>query len=513
MRRLIISALTVIMIIGSLFAAPITSQAVGDSSTGFETGKVYFIRNARSGKYLESYNGGITDGTRAQQYTYGEAERQQWAIESDGTSYRIIAINTLSTTSPPKALSVTNNQTVNNSPIAIWEKGTYNSSWNIVKNTNRTDRSYRFIETVSGKALAVEGASYNDNANVILYDYSDNATTNDEWIFEPVMDVEIYYDEQYVTKVGNKSDSEIQTKLKGYFATVSDAFYQKYGTRFTTPTVIRNTTSEGTDSTNTRDLMFNALQTNLPERIYKIQYTGRDIAVGGAAGVGHPVLISTYAFNEQLSGGANNEILLAHEMTHNFGLAHHDGQGSDPNTYCVMSMQGMNNAYGLSIKPNWWCADCRAVIQRDAARYSTWTDWYGNLVCGFEISETNSYIYLSDVATVHRLNYIELGFSHATLADKTTILGEYDKVGTGMWVNYTMDGPPQSGIMCEAVTKGDVNGDGDVTALDFLKVRQYMLDPSVLQGAYLKAGDVNRSGSVDSVDALLIQRYMTTGQW
>lgn len=61
--------------------------------------------------------------------------------------------------------------------------------------------------------------------------------------------------------------------------------------------------------------------------------------------------------------------------------------------------------------------------------------------------------------------------------------------------------------------KGDVNGDGKVDAVDFMKVRQYLMDPAALQGVYLKAGDVNGSGSVDSVDAMLIQKYMATGQW
>ena len=47
---------------------------------------------------------------------------------------------------------------------------------------------------------------------------------------------------------------------------------------------------------------------------------------------------------------------------------------------------------------------------------------------------------------------------------------------------------------------GDVNGDGKVTAVDYAKVKNYVLGSKNLDDAQIEASDVNRSKSVTAAD-------------
>ena len=57
------------------------------------------------------------------------------------------------------------------------------------------------------------------------------------------------------------------------------------------------------------------------------------------------------------------------------------------------------------------------------------------------------------------------------------------------------------------VIKGDVNGDGEVDALDTGIVRQYIKGTRELVGVYAMAADVNSDGEIDSLDSALILKY------
>ena len=54
--------------------------------------------------------------------------------------------------------------------------------------------------------------------------------------------------------------------------------------------------------------------------------------------------------------------------------------------------------------------------------------------------------------------------------------------------------------------KGDVNGDGQFTSLDALRVQKHMVGMLSLAGAYFTACDATRDGKVSSLDALRIQK-------
>ncbi|NBG88894.1 SpoIID/LytB domain-containing protein [Isachenkonia alkalipeptolytica] len=55
---------------------------------------------------------------------------------------------------------------------------------------------------------------------------------------------------------------------------------------------------------------------------------------------------------------------------------------------------------------------------------------------------------------------------------------------------------------------GDINGDGDITIIDLLRLQRYLLGLTDLEGSPLKASDVTRSGDVGILDLLRLQRHL-----
>ena len=58
----------------------------------------------------------------------------------------------------------------------------------------------------------------------------------------------------------------------------------------------------------------------------------------------------------------------------------------------------------------------------------------------------------------------------------------------------------------EIVIYGDASGDGEINALDLLKVQKDILGSSKLKGAYKKAADVSKDGTINALDLLKIQK-------
>lgn len=56
-----------------------------------------------------------------------------------------------------------------------------------------------------------------------------------------------------------------------------------------------------------------------------------------------------------------------------------------------------------------------------------------------------------------------------------------------------------------AVIYGDVNGDGKISAVDYMKVKNYIMNTGTLSGGYLTAADINKDGKVTAVDYMKIK--------
>ncbi len=80
-------------------------------------------------------------------------------------------------------------------------------------------------------------------------------------------------------------------------------------------------------------------------------------------------------------------------------------------------------------------------------------------------------------------------------------LSNHDTVKTGDLVSF-------GGKSYQAVIYGDSNGDGVVSSLDVVKVRNHILGRSALSGAYGKAADCNKDGKINSSDVVKIRNHI-----
>ena len=55
---------------------------------------------------------------------------------------------------------------------------------------------------------------------------------------------------------------------------------------------------------------------------------------------------------------------------------------------------------------------------------------------------------------------------------------------------------------------GDSNGDGNISAVDYVTVKNHIMSSIVLSNNYLKAADVNNDGKVTAVDYVNIKNYI-----
>ena len=56
--------------------------------------------------------------------------------------------------------------------------------------------------------------------------------------------------------------------------------------------------------------------------------------------------------------------------------------------------------------------------------------------------------------------------------------------------------------------KGDVNGDANVKATDYMRIKNYIMNYSTLTSAQKQAADVNGDGTVRATDYMKIKNYI-----
>lgn len=60
----------------------------------------------------------------------------------------------------------------------------------------------------------------------------------------------------------------------------------------------------------------------------------------------------------------------------------------------------------------------------------------------------------------------------------------------------------------EVVIYGDVSGDGNIDALDFIRIKKYMLSQINLTNSNYEAADISKDGNIDALDFIKIKKYM-----
>ena len=109
----------------------------------------------------------------------------------------------------------------------------------------------------------------------------------------------------------------------------------------------------------------------------------------------------------------------------------------------------------------------------------------------------------TDVSTL--INNVKKQNSKATVVIKDSNGNEKTsgKFGTGYTVSITSGGINKT---YTTVIYGDVNGDGEITILDLLRVQKIILNTTTLSASYKTAADVNKDGNVTILDLLKVQK-------
>ena len=88
-----------------------------------------------------------------------------------------------------------------------------------------------------------------------------------------------------------------------------------------------------------------------------------------------------------------------------------------------------------------------------------------------------------------------------SVSNEGTVLSGSDSVGTGYSI-IRSDGT------FKAVVLADVNGDGRISAADYLMIKRHFLGTYVLSGEYFHAADIDEDGSVRALDYLAVKRHL-----
>lgn len=78
-------------------------------------------------------------------------------------------------------------------------------------------------------------------------------------------------------------------------------------------------------------------------------------------------------------------------------------------------------------------------------------------------------------------------------------------VATGMTISITTNG---SAVKYTIVIRGDVNGDGKLSAIDYVMLRNHLDKVGVLKGAYVKSVDTNDDGKTSAIDYVILRNHL-----
>jgi len=111
----------------------------------------------------------------------------------------------------------------------------------------------------------------------------------------------------------------------------------------------------------------------------------------------------------------------------------------------------------------------------------------------------------SDVATaIAKVRALDSNIQVAVKkADGTQITS--GTIATGMQMTITTNG---SAVNYTIVIRGDISGDGRLSAIDYVMVRNYLDGVRSLSAAYLKSADTNGDGKVSALDYVILRNHL-----
>lgn len=124
---------------------------------------------------------------------------------------------------------------------------------------------------------------------------------------------------------------------------------------------------------------------------------------------------------------------------------------------------------------------------------------------GYRVEDGYVYVNTPEIEVSEFVNNLieEDGYS-INVVNSDQVIGDY--ISTGAVVTIDTAQGEEVDIL-EIVVLGDVNGDGEVDALDSGIIKNVINDTTSLVGSYNDAADVNNDGDIDSLDSLLVLQY------
>jgi len=152
------------------------------TSTAVTNGKVYYIRNLRSGKYLDVTEAADVNGTTIKQINFNGNDNQKWRVLDAGDGYqKLVSL----CSSSGRALDIPNAVNTEGTNVQLWsDNKTVAQKFKILPRDRDT---YQIMAkcTKDKKALMVEGQS-TDNAKLIQLATGSDSNVSQQWFFIPV---------------------------------------------------------------------------------------------------------------------------------------------------------------------------------------------------------------------------------------------------------------------------------------------------------------------------------------
>lgn len=184
MKRLISAFILVVLGIVIFSSTTIQASAAVTPTSKVVSDGIYYIRNQRSGLYLDVYREGTTNHTEVKQDYYNGGDNQRFQLKY--ISPEVFEIIPLHATG--MRLDVHYGLTGDNVPINIYESNSSDAQRFKIVSTGNGDNSFKILTAISGytKCMTAQGAVMTP-VNVIQYTYTNNGNQdNDHWYFEDV---------------------------------------------------------------------------------------------------------------------------------------------------------------------------------------------------------------------------------------------------------------------------------------------------------------------------------------
>ena len=151
----------------------------------------YYVKNQKSGKYLDVQGNSTETGTKLIQYKYNGSTNQQFKIVPHSQGGYTFTPVVCDVEYANTAVEIKDGTLTNRTAIQLGTKNFTNPKqrFNIIPTGNGEGafKIMAFGDADNLKGLAVSGASTSDSAEIVLYDYGNNGTNdNDHWYFEDI---------------------------------------------------------------------------------------------------------------------------------------------------------------------------------------------------------------------------------------------------------------------------------------------------------------------------------------